>query len=772
MCERVHVGIRFRPLNAQEVDQCGREECARVMPEESEVRIGDKTCTYDHVFPTTSSQEEIYDTVGHPIVQSVLKGFNGTVLAYGQTGSGKTHTMTGPGGGKPESLVIGTKDYQQRGLTLRVIEALFGELRKLPKIEVSFTVVVTIVELYKETLKDLLSAGGPTPSELRVREDRLSGRGVFVEGLTEVTVDDLSEAVAAIKRGLDKRNVAATMANDTSSRSHTIVTLWVTQVDHVHEDAQTIARLNLVDLAGSERVEKTGAEGDRLKEAQTINLSLSLLGNVIHKLTDGKSIHIPYRDSKLTRLLQDSFGGNSRTTLFCNCSTSVAQHSETLSTLMFANRAKQIKNKPRANKVLSGQELQMAYQRSQEEIAALKARIASLEESVGVATRGTLRPNSQKNLLSQSARNSLALEGENLTTAVTEEAGTDLLQAWEAAKRELVESSETLRSVLKELTETKDELEDRSREVGEAAERVSFYEKRESAAQLKANDWKGKMERERMAADSWMRKYNDLLKEHQKAAEPAKPKKPKPKLKRTPSVPRRSSSSNGNSRRGSVGGGKGPSQPASAAASPSVSEALAGGDDEEAEQDSTKELQDAQRSEADALTRERQAQQALDDALRELEQARGVQTDAETKVKSLQTAQVAWEAAAEKKESEYEEKIKQQDKEIGNLLAKLEKATTVKRPSGNDAFDRLQMENSLLYEQNNENAQRIVEITRSKDTIQKELKAARDEQARLHHQIELANISAELKGRLLGDKLKASRAAFHHRLLMCFGDET
>ena len=383
MADRVQVMVRLRPFNDTERRHSNAEACVEANgTDEVSVAGGDRASrqhTYDRVFPPSATQEEVYDGIGGRTVATLLKGYNSTVLAYGQTGSGKTHSMLGPAGG---NAVLSGGDSAAliaspaRGLIPRLVSELFAQLAMLPATEVSWQVHCSVFELYRESINDLLGSGS---NDFRIREDS-GGRGVYVENLFAKPCTTAPEVLEALQYGLGRRHVAATKANETSSRSHTLTTISLTQTNHMRGETVTTSRLMLVDLAGSEKVGKTGAEGDRLKEAQMINLSLTLLGNVIYKLTDGKSKYIPYRDSKLTRLLQDSFGGNASTILLCHCSAAPYNLDETISTLLFASRAKKIRNRPRVNRDMTAVEMKQALLQAKEELAVLRDKLALLEE--------------------------------------------------------------------------------------------------------------------------------------------------------------------------------------------------------------------------------------------------------------------------------------------------------------------------------------------------------------------------------------------------------
>src|SRR3989338_3738136 len=259
-----------------------------------------------------------------------------------------------------------------KGIVPRMIGAIFDIVGAAPE-DIEFLVKVSYIEIYMERIRDLLD---PERDNLGVRED--NEKGVYVEGCVEVYVSQPNDVMEVLRTGAGNRVVASTRMNQDSSRSHSVFILTVMQ-KNLKSGSSINGKLYFVDLAGSEKVGKTGASGQTLKEAQTINKSLSALGNVINALTDGKSKHVPYRDSKLTRILQESLGGNSRTTLIINCSPSSYNEAETISTIRFGNRAKNIKNQAKVNEQRSAAELQAALDASLSEIAQLKLYINTLE---------------------------------------------------------------------------------------------------------------------------------------------------------------------------------------------------------------------------------------------------------------------------------------------------------------------------------------------------------------------------------------------------------
>jgi hypothetical protein len=299
---------------------------------------------YDKIFNSESQQSQIYENVGKRIVGDVMEGYNGTIFAYGQSGSGKTYTMYGPD----------IYDDIYKGIIPRIVEDIFNYVEKADD-NVDFQFKLSVLEIYKEVMYDLLSQQS---GDIKIQENPETG--IVIEGLSEVYLSSIEEFFEYVDLSQSNRKVAETKLNHNSSRSHCILILEVTQ-SFKKEKLIKKGTLNLVDLAGSEKVSKTGAVGLTLEEAKKINLSLSTLGNVIHALTH-KSEHIPYRDSKLTRLLKESLGGNYKTSLIVTCSPHSYNLDEVISSLLFAKRVKTIKNVVKVNIKYSYEELQkMVY---------------------------------------------------------------------------------------------------------------------------------------------------------------------------------------------------------------------------------------------------------------------------------------------------------------------------------------------------------------------------------------------------------------------------
>ncbi|CAF4149378.1 unnamed protein product, partial [Rotaria magnacalcarata] len=296
---------------------------------------GGKTFTFDYVFAPNSKQVDIYNLVARPIVDAVLEGYNGTIFAYGQTGTGKTFTMEGK-----------KDDNKNYGIILNSFAHVFLEISKASN-DVGYLVNVSYLEIYNEEIRDLLGKDRDKSLDIKERPNV----GVYADGLSAHACHSATEMESLMRGGSYNRHTGQTLMNERSSRSHAIFTITIECSDTGPDGGKRIrvGKLHMVDLAGSERQSKSGAEGNTLKEATKINLSLSTLGNVISALVDGKSTHIPYRNSKLTRLLQDSLGGNSKTAMIANIGPADYNYDETLSTLRYANRAKNIKNHARVN---------------------------------------------------------------------------------------------------------------------------------------------------------------------------------------------------------------------------------------------------------------------------------------------------------------------------------------------------------------------------------------------------------------------------------------
>ena len=469
--ECVKVVVRCRPLSTKET-QNKRKKIVQVDGKSGQITIKGtkkdqkkeivKTFTFDQVYDENSTQREIYENTAKPIVQSSLDGYNGTIFAYGQTGTGKSHTMEGKD--DPPDL---------RGIIPNSCCHIFDEIAKSGS-TTEFLVRSSYIEIYNEEIRDLLSKNPQNKLELKENPEK----GVYVKGLTAFVVKGVKEILNVITVGKRNRTVGETLMNQDSSRSHAIFMITIESSTITtpqgqaspgmenKESASTIrvGKLNLVDLAGSERQSKTGATGDRLKEATKINLSLSALGNVISALVDGKGGHIPYRDSKLTRMLQDSLGGNTKTLMIANEGPADMNFDETLSTLRYANRAKNIKNKPKINEDPKDAMLR----EFQEEIARLKAQLSGKGIAAPGASPGgaTGSPN-----LAELKERMRAQMRESMKTELAEDIAAKARKELEAkAKQELADLSESKAQTEEEKAKIQRQLQQQQQELQAYAE--------------------------------------------------------------------------------------------------------------------------------------------------------------------------------------------------------------------------------------------------------------------------------------------------------------
>eukprot|EP00201_Polytomella_parva_P018498 CAMPEP_0175057860 /NCGR_PEP_ID=MMETSP0052_2-20121109/11500_1 /TAXON_ID=51329 ORGANISM="Polytomella parva, Strain SAG 63-3" /NCGR_SAMPLE_ID=MMETSP0052_2 /ASSEMBLY_ACC=CAM_ASM_000194 /LENGTH=403 /DNA_ID=CAMNT_0016323123 /DNA_START=109 /DNA_END=1316 /DNA_ORIENTATION=- len=370
--ENISVSIRVRPLNKLETQDSfswridGNTICQLDPNNKENDGTINQTYVLDHVFGPERSTHELYETTAQGLIYKVMDGFNGTVLAYGQTSSGKTHTMRGTS--------------ESPGLISLAVEEAFKLIKQ--KEDRNIVTHVSYMELYNEKLYDLLSNDD---RKLTIKENK--DGSPFVSGLSEHEVKTVDDVLLQLDSGDNRRHTGSTRMNENSSRSHSIFRMVfknsskneVASANNNVNDgsssnpdgADLVSVLTLVDLAGSERVAKTGAEGLRMKEGMAINRGLFTLGEVIKKLSRGaleNGGHIPYRDSKLTRILQPSLGGNAKTAIICAMTPALMHVEESHSTLRFACQAKSVKNQAVVNVVLSAAALQRKQANEIEEL--------------------------------------------------------------------------------------------------------------------------------------------------------------------------------------------------------------------------------------------------------------------------------------------------------------------------------------------------------------------------------------------------------------------
>ncbi|KAK1285363.1 hypothetical protein QJS10_CPB20g00746 [Acorus calamus] len=382
----VQVLLRCRPLNEEErrlhtpvVISCNENRREVTAVQNIANKQIDRTFAFDKVFGPTSQQKDLYDQSIIPIVNEVLEGYNCTIFAYGQTGTGKTYTMEG-GGKKTKN-----GDFpSDAGVIPRAVRQIF-EILEAQLAE--YSMKVTFLELYNEEITDLLApeecskfVDDKAKKPIALMEDGKGG--VLVRGLEEEIVCSASEIYKILEKGSSKRRTAETLLNKQSSRSHSIfsITIHIKECTPEGEEMIKCGKLNLVDLAGSENISRSGAREGRAREAGEINKSLLTLGRVINALVE-HSGHVPYRDSKLTRLLRDSLGGKTKTCIIATVSPSIHCLEETLSTLDYAHRAKNIKNKPEVNqKMMKSAMMKDLYS----EIERLKQEVYAAREKNGI----------------------------------------------------------------------------------------------------------------------------------------------------------------------------------------------------------------------------------------------------------------------------------------------------------------------------------------------------------------------------------------------------
>ncbi|XP_050073089.1 kinesin-like protein Klp61F [Anopheles maculipalpis] len=462
--QNVQVYVRVRPVNSRERLIRSMEVVEVVSTRELHLKSSytdsrtSKKFTFDRTFAPNSKQHEVYQGVVAPYIEEVLSGFNCTVFAYGQTGTGKTFTMVGEE--EPE-LSAAWEDDTQIGIIPRAVNHLFDELRMT---ELEFSMRISYLELYNEELCDLLSKDDTV--KIRIFDDVQKKGSVIVQGLEEIPVHSKDDVYKLLAKGQERRKTASTLMNAQSSRSHTIFSIIV----HIKENGidgeemLKIGKLNLVDLAGSENISKAGNEkGIRTRESVNINQSLLTLGRVITALVE-KTPHIPYRESKLTRLLQESLGGRTKTSIIATVSPGNKDFEETLSTLEYAHRAKNIQNKPEANQKLSKKTVIKEYT---EEIDRLKRDLMAARDKNGI-------------YLAEDTYNEMVYKSEAATKELNDKSALIKALKEDLAKKEsifkevacsLAEREEELRRTANDLGQTRTELSNTKRSLSKTKRR-------------------------------------------------------------------------------------------------------------------------------------------------------------------------------------------------------------------------------------------------------------------------------------------------------------
>ncbi|CAH1257570.1 KIF11 [Branchiostoma lanceolatum] len=462
----IQVMVRVRPLNQSEkskgshsiVDVKNNKEVSVSTKEPGFGGHSTKKFSFDRAFNPNSKQVDVYKEVVMPLLDEVLEGYNCTVFAYGQTGSGKTYTMEGER--SPDPSIAWDKD-PLAGVIPRTLHQIFDKLSGQAVDE--FSVKVSFIELYNEELFDLLGPGETPPKLTSLYEDTSRKGSVVIKNLEEVRVHNKDEVYSILEQGSAKRQTAATLMNAHSSRSHSVfmITVHIKETNMDGEELLKIGKLNLVDLAGSENIGRSGAVNQRAREAGNINQSLLTLGRVITALVE-HAPHVPYRESKLTRLLQDSLGGRTKTSIIATISPASSNVEETLSTLDYAHRAKNITNRPEVNQKLSKKCLIKEYT---EEIERLRRDLGACREKNGIFVspenytnmETTIR--SQQDLIKEKEDRIAFLQEEiNKIETLFKETDAELAKRssqLEATQRTLQKTSKSLQRTKENLAKTK-----------------------------------------------------------------------------------------------------------------------------------------------------------------------------------------------------------------------------------------------------------------------------------------------------------------------------
>lgn len=400
-----------------------------------------RSFTYDKVFPMAADQEQVYNSLVRPIVNDSILGYNCTIFAYGQTGTGKTYTMEGALRALATAPAAEDILAPGAGIIPRAAQQIFSTLQSQSS-DIEYTVRCSHLEIYNEQISDLL-APESSSATLRILQD--PSKGTFVSGLEEMVVRNEHEIIMFLEKSSQRRHTAETSLNRNSSRSHAIftITIHVREITPDGEDLLRIGKLNLVDLAGSENIGRSGATHERAREAGSINQSLLTLGRVINSLIEGQ-VHVPYRDSKLTRLLQESLGGRNKTAIIATISPEVSNIEETLNTLDYAFRAKNIRNRPTLNQLLMKKALIREYA---EEIARLRLELEATRTKNGIYVPPELYAEMEE--ARHTHRNRIAALEQQIQDRVQEKEA--LAQLLEASRGQLTQAQEEQGALRREL---------------------------------------------------------------------------------------------------------------------------------------------------------------------------------------------------------------------------------------------------------------------------------------------------------------------------------
>ncbi|XP_043258345.1 kinesin-like protein Klp61F [Colletes gigas] len=449
--QHIQVFVRIRPISS--LEQTNKSTTIVEVPNDKEIIIHErpkekysKKFKFDNVFGPSSKQVDVYKAVVSPLLEQVLAGYNCTVFAYGQTGTGKTFTMEGIN----TNPTLHWKSDSTAGMIPRSLSHIFDELQLLQAPE--HTIRVSFLELYNEELFDLLSANDDG-SKIRLYEDTSRKGAVIIHGLEEVTINSKSEVHKFLEMGLLRRQTAATLMNANSSRSHTVFSITVHMKENTIDGEEVLktGKLNLVDLAGSENIGRSGSIDKRAREAGCVNQSLLTLGRVITALVEGAP-HVPYRESKLTRLLQESLGGRTKTSIIATVSPASINLEETLSTLDYAHRAKNITNRPEVNQKLSKKEFINQYTA---EIERLRRDLLATRDKTGIYVPNE-NYNEMQTLLSQQTKE---IEEKNNQIKALEKVMEDKEKIYNDLKVEILTRMEELHEVKVKLDGTTNALE-------------------------------------------------------------------------------------------------------------------------------------------------------------------------------------------------------------------------------------------------------------------------------------------------------------------------